>query len=70
MINFTTETQSTQRKPKREWTRIDANKEKLKTNRGWTQIYADNPELLRSSQEKSASFRHHTVLTRRHRFKK
>jgi hypothetical protein len=31
MINFTTETESTQGKPNREWTRIDANKEKTKT---------------------------------------
>ena len=44
MINFTTETQSIQRKPKREWTRIDANRgtKRHKTNRGWTQIDADN----------------------------
>ena len=40
MINFTTETQGIQRKPKREWTRIDANRgtKRHKTNRGWTQI--------------------------------
>ena len=35
---------------------MDTNREKTKTNRRWTQIYADNTELLRSSQGNLADF--------------
>ena len=54
MTNFTTETQSAQRKPNRGWTGILTLKKK--TNRRWTQIYADKSALLRSAQETPASF--------------
>ena len=46
MTNFTTETQSTQRKP----------------NRGWTQIYVDIMVSLRSSQKNLADLERCPVI--------
>jgi hypothetical protein len=52
MTNFTTETQSTQRKP----------------NRGWTQIYADIMVSLRSSQKNLADLERCPVIAHILRF--
>jgi hypothetical protein len=48
-----------------EWMRIDANREKTKTNRKWTQIYADNTGLLCSSQGSLADFGRCTVIAQK-----